>query len=107
MSIYRLLLFFLIMSLPVVSYATVDYMAVNHITKEYYWGDDDHRAGWIAWKNVPETQLGTAEEDFIKSGYTRTYYPYKIETAIVLVMGFLFYGLSLFRKRHKRHAGII
>ena len=36
-----------ILLLPVTSYGTVDYLSVNPMTKEYYWGDEDNRTGWI------------------------------------------------------------
>jgi hypothetical protein len=92
----------LISLLPIASYATVDYLAVNHITKEYYWGDDDNGTGWIGWEYIPDGLYETTEADFIKSGYTRTHYPYKIESIIVLAVGALLIGLFIIRKNNNK-----
>lgn len=81
------------------AYATVDYLSVNKITKEYYWGDDDNPTGLIGWISVPERQLDTAEDDLKKLGYTRTYYPYKIESYIIAVAMVLTLGAYITIKK--------
>lgn len=90
----KLTLLFFALVVPFVSFATVDFLSVNKITKEYYWGDDDRSPGWIGWKYVPEGQLDTAEADLIKLGYSETFYPYKLETYAVLGI-FLLMGIFL------------
>jgi hypothetical protein len=89
--------------LPITAQATVDYLAVNTITKEYYWGDEDHSTGWIGWKFVPEAQLETAEADLKKLGYTRTYYPYKIESLFVSLVVILTLGQYVVRRKLKKN----
>jgi hypothetical protein len=76
----RLAIIALVLLLPTTACATVDFLSVNMITKEYYWGDEDNPTGWIGWRSVPEGQLDTAENDLKKLGYTWTHYPYKIES---------------------------
>lgn len=94
-----LTLFLMVLLLPITSYGTVDYLSVNHITKEYFWGDEDNRTGWVGWEPVPEGQLATAEKEFRALGYERTSYPFKIESSIVLALGVVFLGLFFFKKR--------
>jgi hypothetical protein len=91
-----------LMFLPITAQATVDYLAVNRITKEYYWGDEDHSTGWIGWKFVPEAQLETAEVDLKKLGYTRTYYPYKLESLLVSLVLILTLGQYVVRRKLKK-----
>lgn len=87
---------------PITANATVDFLSVNKITKEYYWGDEDHSTGWIGWTSVPETQLDTAEDDFKKLGYTETFFPYKIESSITIVVSILTLALYVIRRRVKK-----
>lgn len=95
---YSLLIFLLMLLLPNTLYGTVDYLSVNHVTKEYYWGDEDNRTGWIGWQPIPEGQLDTAEEELRALGYKKTYYPFKIESVVVLTIGILIVGLYFLRK---------
>lgn len=88
----------LILLLPLTSFATVDYLLANKITKEYYWADEDHSPGWIGWKVVPEVQLDTAVDDLKKLGYTQTFYPYKIETYITILVSTLAAGLYIIKR---------
>lgn len=84
-------------------YATVDFLSVNKITKEYYWGDEDNSTGWIGWTPIPEGQLDTAEGDLKKLGYTQTNYPYKIESYIFLFVVVLTLGQHIIRKKVKKN----
>lgn len=87
-----------LLALPSTVSATVAFLSVNKITKEYYWGDEDHSPGWIGWKYVPEGLLDTAEDDLKKLGYTETFYPYKIESYIVSFALVIVIGLYLIRR---------
>lgn len=49
----------LLLFLTTTASATVNFLSVNQITKEYYWGDEDNSTGWIGWTTVPEVQLET------------------------------------------------
>lgn len=97
-TLRRIFMVLLISIMPLYAWATVDFLSVNKITKEYYWGDEDRSPGWIGWEYVPEGQLDTAEGDLKKLGYTETFYPYKIETCLtVVVLGAV--TLILLRKK--------
>lgn len=100
-----LIIIALVLLLPITSCATVDFLSVNKITKEYYWGDEDNPTGWIGWTSVPEGQLDTAENDLQKLGYTRTYYPYKIESYLASLIMILALGQYIIRRlvRKTRH----
>ena len=102
MKLFRLSIIILVLLLPIASYATLDYLSVNKITKEYYWGGEDNPTGWIGWKRVPEGQFDTAEDDLEKLGYSKTYYPFKIESYIALSIGVLLFGLFIIRKNKNK-----
>jgi hypothetical protein len=99
-----LLVTILLIALPITASATVDFLSVNKITKEYYWGDEDNPTGWIGWRGVPEAQLETAEDDLKKLGYTETFYPYKIESCIASAVLVLTLGQYIIRKRPRKNA---
>lgn len=99
---YSFVILLLILLLPISSYGTVDFLSVNHVTKEYYWGDEDHGTGLIGWEAVPEGQLYTAVVDLEEFGYTRTYYPFKIESIATLVTGALVLGVYFLRRKKKK-----
>lgn len=86
MKLTRLSIVILLLLQPIVTFATVDFLSVNRITKEYYWGDEDSSTGWIGWTNVTEGQIDTTEDDLKKLGYTETKYPYKIELVTVSII---------------------
>jgi hypothetical protein len=92
----------LFLLLPMTASATVDFLSANKITKEYYWGDEDHSTGWIGWTSVSEGQLDTAVADLKKLGYTETFYPYKIESYIFSLILILLLGRYIVRTRSKR-----
>jgi hypothetical protein len=100
MRFIKLIIFFFIL-LPITAFATIDVLSVNKITKEYYWGDDDSFVGWIGWGNVSGEQFDSIENDLEKSGYTRTYYPYKIETFIIFLIAIIILGKYVKRKKLK------
>ncbi|WP_017733504.1 hypothetical protein [Nafulsella turpanensis] len=99
MKRYSFIIFLLILLLPVSSYGTVDYLSVNHVTKEYYWGNEDNETGWIGWETVPEGQLDTAEEEFEELGYTRALNPFKIESILILAIGVSVFGIYFFERK--------
>lgn len=83
--------------LPTVGFATVDYLAVNHWTNEYFfWGDDDRRQGWIGWEVVSEAQTDTAPKSLAAQGYSETFFPWKIESGLLmcLMLSVLIWGLK-------------
>jgi hypothetical protein len=102
----------LLLFLSTTASATVDFLSVNKLTKEYYWGDEDNSTGWIGWTTVPEAQLDTAEYDLKKSGYTETFYPYKIESYIFAALSILGLGQYIIRRKLRTtqavsHAGVV
>ena len=36
------------------TYATIDYLVVNHFTKQLYWADTDNSPGLIGWEGLGE-----------------------------------------------------
>ncbi|PCJ63691.1 MAG: hypothetical protein COA58_15215 [Bacteroidetes bacterium] len=81
------------------TFATVDYLRVNHITKELYWGDEDHSTGWLGWEGVPDGIYEETTNKYEDLGYSYTQFPFKIELALIgLVLGFLVF---IRRKRRK------
>lgn len=102
MKLLRLTIISLILLLPTTASATVDFLSVNTITKEYYWGDEDNSTGWIGWTSVPEGRLDSAEDDLKKLGYTETFYPYKIESYIASLVLIIVLGLYVVRRKVKK-----
>lgn len=99
MSLLKFTFIYFILLLPISATATVDYLAANNLTKGYYWEDEDHSTGWIGWTYIPESQLETAEVDLIKLDYTETFYPYKIETCLLLIITLLILGVFLSNRK--------
>jgi hypothetical protein len=99
----KVLIIGLLLLLSTTASATVDFLSVNKITKEYYWGDEDSPTGWIGWTSVPEGQLDTAEDDLKKLGYTETFYPYKIESYIFAALFILSLGQYIIRRKVKKN----
>ena len=80
--------------------ATVDYLAVNHITQQLYWADSDHSPGWIAWESIPDGRYKSEEEKYLQEGYRFTQNPYLIEEVLALCMLIIaIAGFLLMRKR--------
>jgi hypothetical protein len=103
MKLFKSAIISLLLVLPITAHATVDFLSVNEITKEYYWGDEDRSTGWIGWTIVPETKLETAESELLKRGYTESEYPYKIEFGIALVLLMVVCGQYFVRRRMKKN----
>lgn len=89
----------MILLLPGMASATVHFLSVNKITKEYYWEDEDRSPGWIGWTYVPEGQIDTAEDALKKLGYTETSYPFKIESYLALFVLAIMLGSYVFWKK--------
>jgi len=60
------------------SYATVDVLYKNNITKEYQYNDNDFY-GIIGWQVVSGEGYDSIEQELIKSGYTKTDFPFKVD----------------------------
>ncbi|MEZ4684926.1 MAG: hypothetical protein R3B47_02340 [Bacteroidia bacterium] len=81
--------------------ATVDYLVVNHITKQLYWAETDHPPGWIGWESIPETGYAQEEKRYRKLGYKLTKNPFLIEEIIawgLLLVVFVFFGKRRVKK---------
>ena len=81
----------------------MDFLAVNHITDEYYWCNEDKFVGWIGWEYVPEDQLNYKEKELIMSGYKETQNPFKIEQAIFVFIILFVLLLILYRRKKKAY----
>jgi len=103
MKLLRVTIIGLILLLPIAASATVNFLSVNKITEEYYWGDEDNPTGWIGWTSIPEGQLETAEDYLRKLGYTETFYPYKIESYIASLVFVLALGQYIIRRKIKKN----
>ena len=99
-SIYIFLLVCYFNFLPTISQATVDYLSVNNITKEYYWGDDDHSTGWIGWEPMGEAYRNLTDAEIEQKGYTKTNNPFKIEMCLFFAF-ILIVSAALFMRKWK------
>lgn len=63
-------------------FATVDYLTVNHLSKQLYWAETDQPSGWIGWRTIPEGQWEIQQKKYIEIGYSFTNNPYLIEEVI-------------------------
>lgn len=84
--------------------ATVDYLAVNHITKELYVYDEEAYQG-LFWVSLAGEEKAWIEKEklYLDKGYTYTTSPYKSEFLIILlipVIVFLF-KRSIQKTRHR------
>ncbi|MFS4492683.1 hypothetical protein [Maribacter sp. 2308TA10-17] len=84
------------------AFATVEWLAVNHITKELYWAETDHPEGFIGWEVIPEGKYQDALELYTAKGYTQTTYPFKLETLLAIVVLVFLISLYLRFKKKKR-----
>ena len=84
-------------------FATVDYLVVNHLTKQLYWAETDHPPGLIGWEGVGEVHK-TKEQKYLDSGYLYTNNPYLIEEGIILVIIALILTYRIVRNRKKKNA---
>lgn len=82
------------------SFATINYLTVNHITKQLYWAETDHPTGLIGWEGVGEV-YEAKEKGYLNMGYTYTKNPFLIEEVILLfiVTSLITYWFVRNRKR--------
>lgn len=80
-------------------FATVDYLSVNHLTKQLYWGDTDNSPGWIGWETIPDGITQEKEAEYLEKGYEFTENAYLIEE---VVCGVLIIGVVLVYGRRRR-----
>lgn len=78
--------------------ATVDYLAVNHITKQLYWADTDNPPGFIGWTSIPEGKYEFYEQEYLTRGFAFTKNPYLIEE-IIGAFTILFIAALFIRRR--------
>ena len=89
--------YFLNVFSPLVAAATVDYEAVNHITREYTVLDDGMFYTPIGWHAVGENSHGYV----VELGYRSTAFPYKLECILIALPALLavVVGLFVYRRR--------
>jgi hypothetical protein len=80
MRLIRIFLVLILFSLCYTSNATVDYLAVNHLTKELYVYEEESYQG-IFWITIAgeEKNWNQNEKLYLNKGYTYTKNPYKSE----------------------------
>ncbi len=99
--LYSILLFAL---LSTKVFATVDYLVVNHLTKQLYWAETDHHLpGLIGWEAVGEV-YEIKEQKYLDSGYTYTDNPYLIEEGIFLVIIISLLSYWMVRNKKRKNA---
>ena len=82
------------------SYATITYLAVNHITKQLYWAESDtSEEGFIGWEIIPEAKMHSLEKKYMEEGYTFTEFPYLIETILIIVLVLISLLVVFLKKR--------
>ena len=87
-------------------YATVDFLVINHTTKQLYWASTGAPIshGWIGWGNVPYEEWGEdgkwdkEKKKYFNRGYKFTNNPFLIEEIIMLFLMMLFVAYR-FKKR--------
>ena len=87
--------------LPIGTSATIDYLVVNHYTKQLYWAETDHPPGWIGWEGIPDGIYAEEEERYLALGYRFTNNPFLIEE-IGVIGALLIYATFWFMRRRKR-----
>ena len=103
MKNYRsFLLILLFTSMTHSAFATVDYLTVNHTTKQLYWAKTDHSPGWIGWEYIPEGQWEMAEKEYLAKGYTFTTNPYLIDQLLFAIIFAVLVALRVIRRVNKR-----
>lgn len=81
-------------------FTTVDYLVVNHITKQLYWAETDNPQGWIGWKGIGEV-YEAKEQKYLEIGYSYTKNPFLIEETIALIITIFLLLYWLARKETK------
>ncbi|MFK7813577.1 MAG: hypothetical protein AB8B59_13880 [Maribacter sp.] len=96
----RILIFFLFLTTSTV-FATVEYLTVNHMTKELYWAEtESNKEGFIGWEIIPERSHHEDLSIYLELGYTYTKFPYKVDLLIGLI--FILSILLLFLRMKKK-----
>lgn len=80
------------------TFATIDYLVVNHVTKQLYWAQTDHPPGWIGWEGLGEV-YEPKEKEYLLMGYTYTDNPYVIDRFILLLVVLIIVIYWLIRRR--------
>jgi len=87
------------------AFATVEYLTINHITKELYWAETGggNGEGFIGWEVIPERSHHDDLQKYLDLGYTYTRFPYKLDILAGLIV--LFPPILLIiRRKKKRHS---
>ncbi|AZQ63119.1 hypothetical protein EI427_12980 [Flammeovirga pectinis] len=84
-------------------FATIDYLVVNHYTKQLYWAETDHPPGFIGWEGVGEV-FDIKEQKYLASDYTYTENPYLIEEVILAVIILLTLTYLILRNKKRKDA---
>ncbi len=83
-------------------FATVEYLVVNHTTKQLFWAATDKPHGLIAWQSIPQSQWGKEEKKYVEMGYTFTKNPFLIEELIISILIFIIFGIWIKKSLKKR-----
>jgi len=79
---------------------TINYLAVNHITKELFWAESDtSEEGFIGWEIIPERSLHEDLNNYLELEHTYTDFPYKLD---IIASLFILLPLLLLIVRRKR-----
>ncbi len=91
----RILLLTLALLTATWSSATCDWLAVNHTTKQLFWGDEDHPVGYFGWQGYGDGSYEATETKYLALGYSFTDFPFLIETIALAIIMTLIFGLVL------------
>lgn len=83
------------------SFATVEWLTVNHFTKELYWAETGRESGYIGWQVIPEHLYQEQLEIYLAKGYSETTFPYKLEVAFGIFLLLLFIIIFFRLKKRK------
>jgi len=101
----RYILAFFLFFLSFTAFATVNYLTVNHITKELYWAETGggNGEGFIGWEVIPERSHYDDLQKYLDLGYTYTEFPYKLDilAALIILLPLLIF---LIRRKKKRRS---
>ena len=100
----RLVSILLSMLLTTNVFATVDYLVVNHMTKQLYWAETDHSPGWIGWESIPDGIWASEEKKYLEMGYSITDNPFLIEEVIALMIVLPLLTFWIVRNKKRKNA---
>ena len=103
----RKVLFVLLFLLSNRVYSTVDFLVVNHTTKQLYWASTGSPLsyGWIGWEYVSCEQWAEdgkwdeEEKEYFNKGYSFTNNPFLIEEIIMLFLMIFSVGYLVQKRR--------